>query len=158
MLKLLNLSLLFTYFIFTACTDKIPFTPSKSLQDSALVYIYVPNEITSTDDTDSIISYKLKIENETIKGYIRDGEYMVFHIKPSNITFHATKNSIIKHNVQINLKKGATYFLKISKLVDNGDFSFHQIQKEKALKEISDTGLANSIKVDENIINENILK
>ena len=158
MLKLLNISLLLTSLFFTACADKIPFTPSKSLQDSALVYIYVPNEITATNDTDSAISYKLKIENETIKGYIRDGEYMVFHIKPSSTTFYAIKNSIVTHTVHLDLKKSSTYFLKISKLADNGDFSFHQIQEKKALQEITDTGLANSVKTDKKTINKNILK
>ena len=158
MLKPLHFFLILTAFIFTACADKIPFTPSKSFQNSALVYIYVPNEVTSSDTTDSTASYKLKIGNEPIKDYIEDGEYMVFHIKPSNTTFYATTNSILTHSLQIDLKKGKTYFLKIAKLEDNSGFTFERIQKNKALKEIANTGLANSVKIDKKTINTNILQ
>ena len=157
MLKLLNFSFIFIIFLFTACADKIPFTPSKNLQNSALVYIYVPNEVTSTDNTDSTVSYKLKIGNEPIKDYISDGEYMVFHIKPSSTTFYATKDAIITRSLRLDLKKNRTYYLKISKLSDNSDFTFQQIKKDIALKEIVNTGLANSVKVDKKRVNPNII-
>ena len=158
MLKLLQLSIIFMLITFTACTDKVPFTPKKSSQNSALVYIYVPNEITASNNVDSTISYKLKIGGEPIQGYISDGSYMVFRMKPSNVTFHARKNSLFKHNVTVDVKKGRTYFLKISKLEDSDDFSFSQVKESLGEKEIVSTGLANSVKIDKKMINTNILR
>jgi len=143
--------------LLTSCATKKPFVQQKVLEKSALLYIYVPNQISLESEPDRDIDYKIKIGNELIDGYIRDGEYMVFNIKPSIAVVTVIKNAILKHTVTLELQAQKNYYIKILKNEDD-EFQVLNIQEKEAFNEISKTGLSNSVLISDDEINKNIIK
>ena len=131
MLKTLQLLLFILLLsIFTGCASKIPFAKKEPLRNNSLLYIYAPNQLTDDSDVDLYAKYRVKIGNENIDGYLCDGEYVSFDIKPSNSVVQVTKESIFTHTIKLSLKKNSTYYLKVSKISDSNDFSFEKIDDE----------------------------
>lgn len=156
--KIKTVFLLLSIFTLVSCSSKLPFTPKEPLTNAALVYIYIPNTITEEDIPDSIEKYKIKVDNEKIKNYISDGEYIALDIKPGSSTIQVTKDTIFQHQIKLNLHAKQQYFLKIYKKVNNDDFIFTQVDAKDALKEIKNTVLVDSVYIDKKYVNDKLIK
>jgi len=152
-----TLLLLSIILLSTACVTKKPFVEQKNFKESTLLYVYVPHTISSDDEVDRDCDYTLRIDNELIDGYIRDGEYMVFHLKPSTITLSAIKHAILEHKTTLTLQANKSYFVKILK-IENDDFQIFSISRKNALKEIKKTKLAYSVENSKKEKNSKIIK
>ena len=129
----------------SSCADKVPFTIEKPISNEGLVYIYVSQEVTDAPEVDRVEKYKIKIGKKSIEGYISDGEYKVFHIKPSNTVIEVTRDAILSHKLTLHVKENESYYLKIAKN-SLSSFSFQLINdKEKALQELHKMVLAGSV-------------
>lgn len=152
MIKIVALLLIST--IFTACGSKLPFKEQTPLENAALVYVYVPSEISGDEDTDET-DYNLRINNKRVMERISSGEYMVFNLKPITLTLSATRAQVEEHKLSVSLNAGEVYYFKISGKLDGGNFSFDRVSKAVGSKEITKTGLAgSSVEDEENIITE----
>ena len=148
-MKILKYSLVaFVLFFLTACGTKLPFSVQKPLKDASLVYVYIPDKITNEEDGSTQSKYTIRINDKRTKKSLVDGEYMPYNLKTGTITLSATKNALIEHGVKIDLKAGKTYYVKIDS-ESNGDFKMMLVNEQKALKEISKTGLAGSYAVED---------
>jgi hypothetical protein len=143
-----------TLLLFSACGNKTAFKLQEPLQNAALVYVYAKMNL-STDDSTSRGEYSLRINNKPIMQRIKDGEYMVLNLKPEVMTLSATKNQIQEVVLDLDLKEGQTYYLKIIDSHDGRAFDFVKMKNSEAKAEIALTGLAGSYEESiENIITE----
>jgi hypothetical protein len=139
--------------LITACGSRVPFKKQQPLENSALVYVYVPENVTADEDTD-VYEYSIRINNKRHMERITEGEYMVFNLKPLTIDISATRAQIEEHKETIKLKAGHIYYFKIQKQ-DDATFTFERVEQSIASKEIAKTGLAgSSVESEENIITE----
>ncbi|MDO8454398.1 MAG: hypothetical protein Q7S59_07505, partial [Sulfurimonas sp.] len=88
--------------------------------------------------------FNIRINNKRYLQRIRSGEYMAFDLKPEAMIISATRAQIEEKAVQLDLKAGQIYYLKIRDNLDGGRFEFEQMSEEAAAKEIVKTGLAGS--------------
>ena len=144
--------------IFTSCASKVPFKKQEPLKGNALLYLYVPNQVTDAPEVDTDASYSVKIGNERIPTSLTDGEFIFFNIKPSNTTITIEKNAILKHKLTLSLKANHTYYLKISKTDEGDNFTLEKISSSIALPQINKTVLAGSRLISKDEINTNIIK
>ncbi|WP_373003050.1 hypothetical protein [Sulfurimonas sp.] len=150
--KILILSI--TLLFITACGNRTQFKAQEPLENAALVYIYSHMQI-STDDSSGRAEYNIRINNKPVMERIRDGEYMVFNLKPQPMTISATKNQIREKVLNLDLKSGQIYYLKINDSQDGSTFDFIVVKNSLGAQEIAKTGLAGSSEESQdNIITE----
>lgn len=150
-IKILILSIILL--LITACGSKTVFKTQDPLENAALVYIYTLSQVTADDDTRDP-EYSIRINNKPYMQRVKEGEYVVLNLKPQAMTISATKKQIEEKVLNMNLKVGQTYYLKMKRL-DDGGFDFYQVNNSIASKEIVKTGLAgSSVESTENIISE----
>jgi len=148
------LLLIATLLLFSACGNKTAFKLQEPLDNAALVYVYAKVKLGSSDGA-SRGEYSLRINNKPVMQRIRDGEYMVLNLKPEAMTLSATKNQIQEVVLDLDLKAGQTYYLKIVDSQDGSAFDFVKVKNSEAKIEIASTGLAGSSEESpENIITE----
>jgi hypothetical protein len=143
--------------LLTACGSKVPFKEETTKTGEALVYIYAPQELTDNSEAEHVNKYTIKIGNETINGFISDGEYKVFHLRPSTNVFTITKDAILAKKLTLSVEADKKYFLRILKESDTS-FDFEQVPNNQALKEISETELADSFMITEDQLNSSLIK
>ncbi len=149
-----TLLLLATLLLVTACGNRLPFKAQEPLENAALVYIYATTSVTS-DDTTNESDYSIRINNKPVMQRIVQGEYMVFNLKPQPMTISATKKQIEEQVLNLDLKTGQIYYLKIKDDLDGGGFEFVEVKNSLGSKEIVKTGLVGtSVDSPENIITE----
>jgi len=147
------LTLIFILSLIVACGNKVSFKKKEPLKDAALVYVYVPESITSGEGDDTY-TYSIRINNKRYQKRITEGEYLAFDLKPLKVDISATRSQIEEHKLSIVLEAGHIYYFKIQKQ-DDSTFTFERVKADLALKEIVKTGLAGSMVEDEsNIITE----
>ena len=153
MKKTLILLLTIVSLFFSACGSKIPFSVEKPLPDSALVYIYFPQHVSEDEDSHES-EYNMYFNDRKVIDTIFANEYMSFNVKPGNVKISVTRKQIEEKIINLNLKSGTTYYLKIMDNITGNEFNFIQVNKRVALSEIVDTGLAGtSVSSPDNIIN-----
>lgn len=130
--------------LISGCGSKVPFKAQEPLPEAALVYVYVAE---SYGDTESISyqSYSLRINDKRVAERLRAGEYTTLDVKPNPIKLSATREQIEEKSINLDLKAGETYYLKIRDNLSRGAFEFEQVSKEVGAKEITKTGLAGSM-------------
>ena len=85
-MKKLTILLLSTLLLLlTACGSKIPFKKQEPLANSALVYVYLPSNI-SDDDSDFSSDYNIRFNGRRVMERISSDEYMAFNVKDSSYT------------------------------------------------------------------------
>ena len=142
------LLLLLTLLLISACGDRVPFKAQEPLENAALVYVYVSAEV-STDESAYESDYNIRINNKRTMQRIKEGEYVVFNLKPQPINISATRKQIEEKVLNLDLKAGQIYYLKIKENLSAGAFEFIKVENSLGSKEIVKTGLAGST-VDEN--------
>lgn len=148
-----TLLLTITLLLLTSCGNKMSFKTQDPLENAALVYIYSSVHITS-DDATSDPEYSIRINNKPYMQRIKEGEYIVINLKPQAMSISATKKQVQEKVLNMDLKNGQIYYLKI-KTLEGGAFDFNQVNNSVALNEITKTGLAgSSVESAENIITE----
>ncbi len=125
---------------FTACS-KVPFKEESALQNASLVYFYVSNNPGSSENI-SNPKYMVKIDGQRVKTRVEGGEYLSFNLESKPATFTVIRNEIIEKHLKLELKEGATYYLKVVTNNTEGDFTFVQVDEAKGLSEIKKTHLA----------------
>jgi hypothetical protein len=145
-LKILTLTLIML--LITACGSRVPFKKQQPLENSALVYVYVPEGVTASEDT-NVYTYSIRINNKRYLERITEGEYHAFNLKPINIDLSATRAQVEEHKLTVKLQAGHIYYFKIQKQ-DDATFTFERVEQSIALSEIAKTGLAGSTLEDEN--------
>lgn len=146
---LLSLSLLFL----SACGSKIPFKQQEPLENSALVYIYLPSNV-GTSDSDNSSDYNIRFNGRRVMERISSDEYMAFNVKPEQVTVSVVRKQIEERSIALDLKVGQIYYLKILDNLDGGGFDFVRVNKRVAYPELAKTGLAgSSVESEDNIIN-----
>jgi len=140
--------------LFSACGTKVPFKVSKPLDNSAIVYVYVVDGVSSGEDSGHS-EYNILINGKRYLERIESGEYMLFNLKANPTLISAVKSQIIEEDIKLNLKAGDINYLRITDNTDSGEFGFEQISPSQARKEIAKTGLAgSSLENPKNIITE----
>ncbi len=148
------LMLLIALLFISACGNKLAFKPQEALEKGSLVYVYVPVRV-SSDDGSTASDYVIRINNKQYKRRIEQGEYVLLELKSNQTKISATKMEIQEKVLDLNLEASQIYYLKITDDMSDGDFAFENVSSEKALKEISKTGLAGSnAKSPQNVITE----
>jgi len=146
--------LLIISLLFSACGTKVPFKVTKPLDNSAIVYVYVVDGMSSGEEA-SHSEYNILINGKRYLERIESGEYMLFNLKANPTLISAVKSQIIEDNIKLNLKAGDINYLRITDNTDSGEFGFEQVKPSEARKEIAKTGLAgSSLENPENIITE----
>jgi len=147
------LLLIFSIFI-TGCGNKVAFKVQEPLENAALVYIYVTEDL-GTPENSGGSDYIIRINNKRYLQRVRSGEFIALNLKPQLMKISATRAQIEEKVLNMELKRGYIYYLKISDNLEGGKFDFEIMSKAQALKEISKTGLAgSSVESRENIITE----
>lgn len=143
-----------TLLLFSACGNKTAFKLQEPLQKAALVYVYAKVKLDSTGNSNRG-EYSLRINNKPVMQRIKDGEYMVLNLKPEAMTLSATRDQIQEVVLDLDLKEGETYYLKVIDSQDGSAFNFVKVASSEAKKEIATTGLAGSFEESvDNIITE----
>ena len=137
----------------SACGSKIPFKKQEPLENSALVYIYLPSNL-STDDSDNTSDYNIRFNGRRVMERIASNEYMAFNVKPEKVTISVVRKQIEEKKISLDLKVGQIYYLKILDNLDGNNFDFVRVNKRDAYPELMKTGLAgSSVESEDNIIN-----
>ena len=140
--------------LFIACGNRVPFKEKEPLKNAALVYVYVEGNV-GTEEGDSDSDYSIRINNKIYLQRVVADEYVVFDLKPQAMTISATKKQIEEKVLNLNLKAGQIYYLKISDNLDGGNFDFEVVSNSIGSKEVALTGEAGtSVDSPENIITE----
>ncbi|MGB5965712.1 MAG: SHOCT domain-containing protein [Sulfurimonadaceae bacterium] len=132
---------------FTSCS-KVPFKEESALQNASLVYFYVSSYAGSSENT-SNPKYMVKIDGQRVKTRVEGGEYLSFNLESKPSTFTVIRNGIIENQLKLELKEGATYYLKVVTNNTDGDFTFVEVDEAKGLREIKKTYLAGEQAEDE---------
>ena len=146
--------LLVVSLLFVGCGSKAPFKAQEPLENAALVYIYVPQSV-GTEESMGGSDYSVRINNKRYLERVRGGEFISFNLKPQPMTISITRAQIEEKVLNMDLKAGQTYYLKVSENLAGGKFDFEMVDNAKGSKEIAKTGLAgSSVESRENIITE----
>ncbi len=151
MKKLILLLLSLAMLIFSACGNKIPFTKQNPLPDSALVYVYLPSNVSSDDETFTS-DYNIRFNGRQVTQRIASSEYMAFNVKPEKVEVSIVRKQIEKKSITLELKVGQIYYLKIEDNLAGNTFDFTRMNKKDAYPELMKTGLAGSSVESENYI------
>ncbi len=148
-LLLLSLAIL----IFSACGAKTPFVKQEPLPKSALVYVYLPANV-SDDDATFVSDYNIRFNGRLVMNRISSNEYMAFNVKPEQVEITVVRKQIEKKSITLDLKVGQTYYLKIADNLAGNNFDFLRMNKRDAYPELAKTGLSGStVENEDNIIN-----
>lgn len=128
----------------TGCGSKVPFKAQEPVAEAALVYVYVA-ESYGDIESDSYQSYSVRINGKRVGQRLKAGEYTTLDLKPNPAKISATKDQIIEKSLDLDLKIGETYYLKIRDNLERGSFAFEHVSKEIGAKEITKTGVAGSM-------------
>ena len=140
--------------LFAACGSKVPFKVQEPLENAALVYVYVTQNA-GTEESMSGSDYSIRINNKRYLERIKSGEFISFNLKPQPMTISATRGQIEEKVLNMDLKSGQIYYLKVSDNLAGGKFDFEMVDNAQGSKEIAKTGLAgSSVESPENIITE----
>ena len=152
--RLITSILIVASLLFSACGTKVPFKVTKPLNNSAIVYVYVVDGVSSGEDS-SHSEYNILINGKRYLERIESGEYMLFNLKANPTLISAVKSQIIEEDIKLNLKAGDINYIRITDNTDSGEFGFEQVKPSEARQEIAKTGLAgSSLENPENIITE----
>lgn len=139
--------------LITACGNKTAFKKQEPLKNASLVYIYTLPQVMA-DESSSNPEYNIRINNKPYMQRIKEGEYIVLNLKPQAMTISATRKQIQEKVLDMDLKTGQIYYLKMETL-EGGAFDFRVVENSIASSEIKKTGLAGSSEESkENIITE----
>lgn len=154
-MKIIKILLLTTtLLLLTACGNKIPFKKQEPLENAALVYIYVLQNV-GLQESQGGSDYSIRINNKRYLERIRGGEFISFNLKAQPMTISVTRAQIEEKVLKMDFKAGQIYYLKVSDNLDDGKFDFEIVNNTQALNEITKTGLAgSSVESAENIITE----
>ena len=148
------IGLLVVSLLFTGCGNKVSFKAQEPLENAALVYVYVTQNV-GTEESMRSSDYSIRINNKRYLERIRGGEFISFNLKPQAMTISATRAQIEEKVLDMDLKAGQIYYLKVRDNLDGGKFDFELMDNAQASKEIAKTGLAgSSVESPENIITE----
>ena len=126
---------------FTACS-KTPFKKEEPLKGTALVYVYVMAD-NGINDTDRIPYYEVKINKKSTDGKIYPQEHLKYNLDADNVTISVVRNDVEKRTIDLNLKRGEIYYLRVVGFSDRFlGYNYEQIEPEIALQEIKDTAYA----------------
>lgn len=128
----------------SGCGSKVPFKAQEPVAEAALVYVYVA-ESYGDIESDSYQSYSVRINGKRVGQRLKAGEYTTLDLKPNPAKISATKDQIIEKSLDLDLKIGETYYLKIRDNLERGSFAFEHVSKEIGAKEITKTGVAGSM-------------
>ena len=149
-----TVSLLVISLVFIGCGSKIPFKVQEPLDNAALVYVYVTQNL-GTEESQGGSDYSIRINNKRYLERIRGGEFISFNLKPQPMTISVTRAQIEEKVLDMDFKSGQIYYLKVTDNLDGGKFDFELMDNAQASKEIAKTGLAgSSVESPENIITE----
>ena len=152
MKKLVAIVLVLLAVFGSGCAKRVPFKEKKPMDNAALVYIYsIPSDTSDSEDTNEDMSYIVRIDGKKTNDRIMMNEYMEFNMKPGPITFSAVKNAALEKFIKLNLQAGHIYYMRITQ-ADNDDFNFELVKPAIASNEIKNTGLVNSVAVDDDSI------
>lgn len=144
MKKLKIYILLAAALLIIGCGSKIPFKEQRVLENSSLVYIYVP-QITGFSEGGSYHNYLIRINNKKVANRVSAGEYTTLDLKPNKIKLSATRASIEEKALELELQEGKTYYLRVLENAENGSFVFERVSAEIGAAEIAKTGVAGSM-------------
>jgi hypothetical protein len=148
------IGLLVVSLLFTGCGNKVSFKAQEPLENAALVYVYVTQNV-GTEESMRSSDYSIRINNKRYLERIRGGEFISFNLKPQAMTISATRAQIEEKVLDMDLKAGQIYYLKVRDNLDGGKFDFEMVDNAQGSKEIAKTGLAgSSVESPENIITE----
>lgn len=138
--------------LLTACGNKVPFQKQEPQINSALVYLYLPTNI-SSDESDNTSDYNILFNGRQVTEKISSNEYMAFNVKPEKIEISVVRKQIEKKSITLDLKVGQIYYLKIEDNLAGNTFDFVRMNKRDAYPKLMKTGLAgSSVESEENII------
>lgn len=124
--------------MFISCA-KTPFKAQETLENKALVYIYVKTP-EGLNDSNRYPQYSIKIDGKYIDGDISHEEYITLDLDPADIEISAIRATIEAQSLKLNLKAGSTYYLRIKSFSDDfAEFNFEELPKSIALEEIKVT-------------------
>ena len=128
----------------SGCGSRVPFKVQEPVAEAALVYVYV-SESYGDIESASYQSYSIRINGKRVGERLKAGEYTTLDLKPNPVKLSATKDQIIEKSLDLDLKAGETYYLKIRDNLEKGAFAFEHVSKEIGAKEITKTGVAGSM-------------
>jgi len=139
--------------LLNACGSKVPFKEQEPLENSALVYVYQPLNI-SADENANISDYNIRFNGRQVMERISSNEYMVFNVKPEKVDVSVVRKQIEEKVIRLDLQVGEIYYLEILDNLEGNAFDFVQVDKKRAYPQLAKTGLAgSSVENVENIIN-----
>ncbi len=130
--------------LLSGCGSKVPFKAQEPLVGASLVYVYAIESYGDVE-SDTYQNYTMRVNDKRVGERLRGGEYMALDLKPSQIKLSATRGQIEEKSLNLDLKAGGTYYLKITDNLEKGAFSFEHVSKEIGAKEIVKTGVAGSM-------------
>ena len=98
-----TVSLLVISMVFIGCGSKVPFKVQEPLENAALVYVYVTQDV-GTQESQGGSDYSIRINNKRYLERIRGGEFISFNLKPQPMTISVTRAQIEeKHHQKDNV-------------------------------------------------------
>jgi len=142
MKKTLNLFIILITSIFIISCSKTPFKEEEPLDGTALVYVYVmPDE--GINDTNRIPYYEVEINNRYTEGKLYPYEFLKYSLDADKVKISVVRNQIEKQTLNLDIKRGNRYFLKVMSYSDDLlRYKFELVPEKQALKEIIETKYA----------------
>lgn len=126
------------------CGSKAPFKAQEPLVGASLVYVYAIESYGGVE-SDAYQNYTMRVNDKRVGERLRGGEYITLDLKPSQVKLSATRAQIEEKSLNLDLKAGEIYYLKITDNLEKGAFSFDHVSKDTGAKEIIKTGVAGSM-------------
>lgn len=137
--KLIIVTLLIISIVFSACSNKKPFTENKVLSDAALVYVYVAED-SNVDDTHLISSYNVAVNGNLTDKSLYAGEYIKLDVKPIELSISIARKDIEIKTIKFIPQAGETYYLRAQSYSSSfGKFDFEKVTNDKGAQEIAKT-------------------
>ena len=133
--------------LLSGCGNKTPFVEKQPIQDAALIYVFVEDTI-SADDTMQNAIFRLRINNQNVKGRVFPGEYKVFDMKPATVLFSAVRTNVEQKNIKLKLEADKIYYVEIRTTEEDDSFTIKEISKTEAAEDLKNSKLAGSFEFD----------
>ncbi len=130
--------------LLSGCGSKVPFKAQEPLAGASLVYVYAVESYGGVE-SDAYQNYTMRVNDKRVGERLRGGEYITLDLKPSQVKLSATRAQIEEKSLNLDLKVGETYYLKVTDNLEKGAFSFEHVSKDTGAKEIIKTGVAGSM-------------
>ena len=151
--RLIIVALVVIGLVFSACSDKKPFTETKVLSDAALVYVYVAED-SNVDDTHLVSSYNVGINGNLTDKSLYAGEYIKLDVKPLTLSISIARKDIEIKTIKFIPQAGKTYYLRAQSYSSSfGKFDFEQVSNELGSEEITKTVSSSEFMIKGNIMN-----